>query len=110
MWDPDGWPAQTSYRQPVADPGTAPGDVSLITLTCNTAWLPYLVGSLMQLAQIRTWTITDPTALADLLGRVTDLLGIVATAADATNTLAPVSNGNPAAPLVSNGAGAIVLN
>jgi len=110
MWDPNGWPPQTSYRQPVADPGTAPGDVTLVTLACNTAWLPYLVGCLTQLAQLRTWTTTDPAALADLLGRVTDLLGLIATASDATGTLAPLSNGNPASPLVLNGNGAIVLN
>ena len=102
--------ARSSYIQPVTDPDISPGDVALITLACNTAWLPYVVGSLLQLLQPLAWTTTSPTALADLLGRVTDLLGMVATAADATGTLAPISNGNPASPLVLNGASAIVLN
>lgn len=80
MWDPEARYTKTSYRQPVVDPGTAPGDGPLVCLQVNASWIPYIIGSLMQLAQPLAWTTTDPTSLADLLGRVTDLIVSIGTA------------------------------
>jgi hypothetical protein len=80
MWDPEARGTNSSYYEPVADPGTAPADAPLVCLQVNASWIPYIVGSLMQLIQPPTWTTTDRTALADLLGRVTDLIALVGTA------------------------------
>jgi len=80
MWDPEADYPQSSYVEPVVDPGTAPGDGPLVCLQINAAWIPYIVGSVMQLGQPPAWTTTDPTALADLLGRLTDLIALIGTA------------------------------
>lgn len=71
---------RSSYVEPVADPGTAPGDGPLRHLKVNAAWVPYIIGCLTQMIQPLAWTTTDPTALADLLGRVTDLMNMFGTA------------------------------
>lgn len=79
MWDPEAYHVRSSYVEPTVDPGTAPGDDPLICIRVNAAWIPYMLGSLMQLAQPKAWTTTEPTALSDLLGRVTDLIELVGT-------------------------------
>jgi hypothetical protein len=80
MWDPEARYALTSYREPVVDPGTAPGDDPLVCVQVNASWIPYIVGSLLQLAQPPTWPSMSQSALADLLGRVTDLIARIGTA------------------------------
>jgi hypothetical protein len=80
MWDPDRSYKQSSYRETIPDPGTAPGDAPLVCIQINASWIPYVIGSTLQLAQPKAWTTTDPTALADLLGRVTDLIARIGTA------------------------------
>jgi hypothetical protein len=80
MWDPEAFHVRSSFVQPVADPSTAPADAPLVQLNVNASWVPYIIGCLMQMAQPRAWTTTDPTALADLLGRVTDLMNMFGTA------------------------------
>lgn len=80
MWNPESFSVRSSYTEPVADPGTAPGDGPLRQLNVNAAWVPYIIGCLMQMVQPLAWTTTDPTALADLLGRVTDLMNMFGTA------------------------------
>jgi len=80
MWDPEAWAVRPSFTEPVTDPGTAPGDDPLVCLQVNASWIPYIVGSCLQLAQPLAWTTTDSTALADLLGRVTDLINLIGTA------------------------------
>jgi len=79
MWDPEARYTKTSYREPVDDPGTAPADDPVVCLQVNASWLPYIVGSVMQLAQPKAWT-ADAAALPDLLGRVTDLIALIGTA------------------------------
>jgi|ERR1700690_1418530 len=79
MWNPEAHETQSSYVQPVADPGTAPADSPLVCLQVNADWIPYIIGSLMQMMQPRSWT-ADTTALPDLLGRVTDLINEFGTA------------------------------
>ncbi len=80
MWNPEAYYPRTSFIAPVVDPGTAPGDDPLICIRVNASWIPYVLGSLMQLAQPKTWTTTEPLSLTDLLGRVTDLIALVGTA------------------------------
>lgn len=76
MWDTDCWDVRSSYVEPVADPGTAPGDHPMVCLSINVAWVPYVLGALTQLAQARAWAVL-PSALPDLLGRVQDLIALI---------------------------------
>lgn len=71
--------ARTSYLEPINDPGTAPADAPTICLAINAAWIPIVIGCLMQVLQPPAWT-ADSTHIGDLLGRVTDLIAIVGTA------------------------------
>jgi hypothetical protein len=80
MWNPEAYATRTSYTEPVVDPGTAAEDDPLVCVQVNASWVPFIVGSMMQLAQPKAWATTDSTALADLLGRVTDLIARIGTA------------------------------
>jgi len=79
VYDPNSEYTHGSYRQAVADPGTAPSDDPVVCLQVNASWIPYIIGSCLQLAQPTSWISGSPS-LADLLGRVQDLLAIFGTA------------------------------
>lgn len=91
---------------PAAEP-TSPG---YITMAFNPAWLPVLVGTLLTLLEQSTWQAADRATANGLVDEATNLLGMIAAASDAPNTLAPLSNGSPTAPFISNGNGALVMN
>jgi len=91
-------------------PATEPTAVAYVTLAFNTAWLPYVVGTLLTLLQQSTWQAADAATANSLVDEATNLLGMLATAQNNPNTLAPLSNGNPTQPLISNGAGGLVMN
>lgn len=92
------------------DPGAEPTASPYVTLACNPAWLPYIVGAVLTLLKQSTWQAADQAAANDLVDEATNLLGMIAAASDAPNTLAPLSNGSPTAPFISNGNGALVMN
>jgi hypothetical protein len=70
--------AQGTYVEPVVDPGTAPADDPVICLRINASWIPFVIGSVLQLCQPRAWT-ADSAALPDLIGRVNDLIHLIGT-------------------------------
>src|SRR5271157_1618926 len=83
-YDPDTREPQSSYVEPVVDPGTAPGDDPLVCIQINASWIPYVVGSVLQLMQPLAWTVGDRWTgywyQPDLLGRVSDLIARIGTA------------------------------
>lgn len=79
MWDPEATRTQSSYVEPVDDPGTGPGDDPLICLQVNASWIPYIIGSVLQMLQPLAWNASGST-LADILGRVQDLINRIGTA------------------------------
>jgi hypothetical protein len=81
LWDPITREVRSSYVEPIVDPGTAPADDPVICLRINAAWIPVIIGCLMQAMQPLAWT-ADSAALPDLLGRVTDLISIVGTSGE----------------------------
>lgn len=85
MWDPDAWDVRPSYVEPVADPGTAPGDYPRVCLSISAAWIPYILGALTQLAQPKAWAVAAG-ALPDLLGRVQDLIAMIGSAGSCVMT------------------------
>lgn len=91
---------------PAAEPTATP----YVTLACNAAVVPLVVGALLTLLQQSTWQASTPGAANDLVDEATNLLGMIAAASSAPNTLAPLSNGNPTLPFIGNGAGALIMN
>lgn len=85
MSAPAGLWVHSSFAEPVADPGTAPGDAPLVCLQVNAAWIPYICGCVMQLLQPAAWTAST-AALPDLLGRVHDLIAAIGSADTCTST------------------------
>jgi hypothetical protein len=78
----DNWAQQGSFTAPVAVPGADPGDAPLICIEINAAWVPYVVGALMQLVQPTTWATTDPVAMTAVLTAATELIERVGTAGE----------------------------
>ena len=75
MWiDLPNWQAASSFVEPVAPPGVEPDAAPLVCLQLNEAWLPYVIGSLMQLAQPAAWAASSPTALQTVLQQAQDLI------------------------------------
>jgi hypothetical protein len=94
MWDPSPWAQQRgSFVEPVNPPTTAPCDAPLVCLSVNQDWLPYILGSLMQLAQPTTWITATTADLDDILGRVADLLACVGTAVPCSSQIPAVGAG-----------------
>jgi hypothetical protein len=81
VWDPESRYAQTSYRQPLPDPGTDLIDPAFVCAQIPASAIPYIVGSLLQLLQPPTWAITDHDRMSEILGQVTDLILAIGTAA-----------------------------
>lgn len=73
---------QSSYEAPVSlilvDPDVDP----LVTVRFNAAYLPFILGSLKQLAQPVTWDTVDPSALELIQKRVALLIGQFAEASE----------------------------
>lgn len=80
MWDPESRYARTSYNEPLPDPGTNLVGAAVVCAQIPATAIPYLIGSLLQLAQPPTWAITDPTRMSEVLGQVTDLIVALGTA------------------------------
>lgn len=91
---------------PVAEPTAPP----YVTLHFNQTWLPLIVGAVLTLLQQSTWQAVDQTAANALVDEATNLLGMFAAASDATNALAPLSNGSPTQPFIGNGNNGLVMN
>lgn len=83
MWNPaERWAQQGSFVEPVAVPGADPADAPQVCLSINSTWLPYVIGSLMQLVQPSTWATSDPAALAAVLTAATELIERFGTAGE----------------------------
>ena len=83
MWNPaERWAQQGSYQAPVPVPGADPADAPHVCLSINSTWLPYVIGSLMQLVQPSTWATSDPAALAAVLTAATELIERFGTAGE----------------------------
>lgn len=80
MWDPDSERAETSFREPIADPGTEVDASPLVCIFVSQSWQKILAGCALQVCQPPTWAVDDPSALADVVRRGEDLLYRVATA------------------------------
>lgn len=78
------WWQQGSYVEPVAVPGTDPAADPQVCVSFNKAWLPYIVGSLLQLVQPSSWATSNPTTLADTLTAATELIERFGTAGECT--------------------------
>ena len=81
MWNPTpGWQPASSFQQPVVPPDAEPDDTPAVSVCFAQAWLPYVIGALMQLIQPTTWDTTDPTVLQTALERATALQEMFGTA------------------------------
>ena len=78
------WWQQGSYVEPVAVPGTDPAADPQVCVSFNKVWLPYIVGSLLQLVQPSSWATSSPTTLADTLTAATELIERFGTAGECT--------------------------
>lgn len=92
------------------DPSTEPTATPYVTLACSVAWLPYIIGTLLDLLRQSAWDAATVTDANNLVDTATNLIGMIGVAANNPNTLAPLSNGSPTAPFISNGAGSLVVN
>ena len=81
MYDPD-WSRYNigSFREAVNPPHGLFDAAPTVCVEVASAWLPYIVGALSQLAQPSTWITDTDVALWDVLGRVQDLIEAVGTA------------------------------
>ncbi len=68
------WWQQGSYVEPVTPPEADPADAPQVCVSFNRDWLPYVVGSLLQLVQPSSWTASSPSALSDVLTSATELI------------------------------------
>jgi hypothetical protein len=75
-----GWAQQGSFVQPVPIPTAAIDDAPQVCVQVNVEWLPYVLGSLMQLVQPSSWIAPTQAALDDVLERATDLIGEIGNA------------------------------
>lgn len=74
LWNPtNGWRPASSFAAPVPVPGVEPDADPQVQLCFSRSWLPYVVGSLMQLTQPTTWDTTDSTTLQTALSQATAL-------------------------------------
>ena len=80
MWNPESRYSQTSYKQPLPDPGTNLIGATNVCAQIPQTALPYIVGSLLQLLQPPAWHITDAARMTEVLGQVTDLIIALGTA------------------------------
>jgi hypothetical protein len=81
VWNPSEWAVQQgSYGNPVTPPTSGPRDGPTVCIEVNAEWIPYMCGSLLQLAQPSTWDVATRDDLLDILFRVTDLIDLVGTA------------------------------
>ena len=74
MWNPRKPWSRGSFAEPVAIPATSPADGPLLYLPANEAWVPLILGAMMQLILPSTWDTTDPAALREVQTQVTDLM------------------------------------
>lgn len=82
MWPDSGYAHPvSSYQNPVPPPSTNPEDGPFTTVAFNSAWLPYVVGSLKQLLLQTTWDTTDSSVLALAQERAFNLLNLFTSAA-----------------------------
>jgi len=70
------WQQQGSFVEKVPIPASHPGDSPLVTVQINSAWIPYCLGGIWQLAQPSTWIDTGGSAITDVLYDVQDLMGL----------------------------------
>lgn len=94
----------------VPAPASEPAAVAYTTLAVNAAWLPLITGALLTLLQQSTWQAANQGAASALVDEATNLLGMLAVASGAANTLTPISNGSPTQPFISNGNSALIMN
>lgn len=81
MWVPSDWRQQVgSFIEPVVPPVPGVCDAPLVCVSFNQSWLPYVLGSMMQLVQPSSWVVSTDADLQDVLARATDLIAIVGTA------------------------------
>jgi hypothetical protein len=69
-----------SFRVPVPVPGVDPDKNTDVKICVNSAWIPYIAGSLMQLLLQATWDTSDPDVLALAQQRATNLIFMFASA------------------------------
>jgi len=80
VWDPEARYSQSSYREPLPDPGTDLAGGTFVCAQIPATAIPYIIGSLLQLLQPPAWDITDPGRMTEVLGQVTDLILAIGTA------------------------------
>src|SRR5690348_1323194 len=81
MWDPaKPWNQQGSYVQPVTPPAAHPSAAPRVCVSFNQDWLPYVLGSLLQLCQPSSWEVADETARSAALLDAQELLFQIAAA------------------------------
>ena len=71
---------------PVPAPDADPGDTPVVCVQFNSAWLPYILGSLFQLTQPTAWDPASP-GYADVLAQAQSLMAIFSGAEDCTYML-----------------------
>lgn len=74
------WQVSSSFVSPVPIPSAAPGDTPLVCVSFAQAWLPLVIGGLLQLAQPAAWDTADESARSAVLLDVQDLLARFGTA------------------------------
>ena len=113
MYDPNTWYGrQSSFRPGIVPPGVEPGEQPLVAVYIASAWLPLLIGCVMQLAQPAIWLSTSATLIAQANQQAGDLAYLLGNAALSTQrAIMPINNGAGDSCWLTNGApGLFVLN
>lgn len=77
MYRPEaGWLPASSYVEPVTPPVSEPDALPGVSVCFSAEWLPYILGSLQQMAQPTAWDASSPTVLQTTLDRVQALIGL----------------------------------
>lgn len=77
---PTPWQTGSSFKEPVPIPDGGPLDDPQVCFSLARAWLPVVLGALLQLAQPAAWAAADDAARTAVLLDVQDLINAVGTA------------------------------
>lgn len=77
---------QGSFVSPVPAPNADPADTPTVCVQFNSAWLPYVLGSMFQLTQPSAWDPASP-GYADVLAQAQALMAIFSGAEECTYML-----------------------
>lgn len=79
MWVSEAdWQPSTSFPEPLVPPSVDPDSGPTVQVCVSQAWVPYIIGALLQLVQPVIWDVPDEATLQLTIERATDLMAMFA--------------------------------